>query len=150
MKHRVKQQVVIPTTVWPMLGIGALALIATALILIGTGLVGEPDPPLSENQAAQALAALPTLTPPATSTSSSAVPTVPPDGTAVVTAGGTASFGCVRGVAELQYVSPAPGFTYQIQGAAPTVSILLLGPKTKIGIQASCEGGVSKPVVVVQ
>jgi hypothetical protein len=129
---------------WLAVAITALALVIVALDVSGVGPFNAANRPLSQAQADSLLAELPPPAPtpasPTTSTTpgSSAAPT---GVTVVALTNATLGVSCVGTVAELDYVSPAPGFAAKVMSAGQPGSPLVIGITDGIGlsmVQAQC------------
>ena len=129
------RRILVAVAGWLAVAAIAFTLVLAALGVSGTGMFNSTDQPLSEAAAASMLAALPSTT--------AAAPQ--PDGqqgagTLVTTAYGTARLGCSGNTPVLEYVNPAPGYSYNMKPSievVPTLSILL-GPAE---IVAVCKAG---------
>jgi hypothetical protein len=127
----------------------AAALVASGAVASALAVAGAA--PFGGGQTLSASAAraeLRTLGPLPTPSPSASAP-VPPGGAGVVTAAGTARFVCVHEEPRVEYVSPAPGYAYQIDSIVPAPSLVLVltGPKLKIPVTATCDGGQARVTV---
>jgi hypothetical protein len=143
----VKRRILLVTAAW-LLGAALTATAATAAVnALGSGLLGQGSPVLSEDEVQRRLAsAAPESTPPpATGTPipGTPAPSTSPAGTRVLaTAGGTVVARCAAGQATLLSWSPAQGYrTDEVnRGPAAAASVRFKADRTELTVTVTCAG----------
>ncbi|WP_156960487.1 hypothetical protein [Amycolatopsis taiwanensis] len=132
---------------WLLAAVATAAIGTVALDIVGSGILGPQNQPLTEADVNQALASARAAQPPASSTTP--VTTAPTTTTPAIphglnTPGGSLVAACDGDQVTLLSWSPAQGFRTDggvARGPAPTASIKFKSGKTEIRVTVSCRNG---------
>jgi hypothetical protein len=145
--ERMAQRTVLMVVAWLVPAVATAAVGMAALNIVGAGILGPTNQPLSQQDVARQLASATArpLTSDAPSTSSS-VPATPPGVRPLDTPGGTIFAYCEGDLAVLFRWTPALGYRDTVddakRGPAAVASIRFIKGKSEVDVSVTCHAGV--------